>query len=197
MNDQKASFLPFHALSEFMRDDYRLEIVRTTLSALPGLPPEFNAPIERWTKKVVQVPGFRNSAKAPSALRVRPTAEAFGKSHDLAAAILSAWAALHPDLRQRVFDLLSSRNWELLPVDTDRSKLPGFFTRWPKGEDFEVLNDAYTTAYPDLHDSTDDVSLMTVWVSARLPYELEEDDEPEDELEDELEDKSGADKTSA
>jgi len=179
-DEEMTQFLPFHALNEFMRDDYRLEVIRTALSVLPNLPEEQREAVERLTRRLVQTPGFRNSAKAPVAKRVRPTAEAFAKNPQLVAAILAAWAQAHPELRQRVFDLLTERGWELLPVDADRTQLPGFFTQWPKDEDFEKINQAYTVKFPDLPASTDDVSLMVVWLSVSLPYDFDEDEEDQD-----------------
>ncbi|MBM4421993.1 MAG: hypothetical protein FJ030_01210 [Chloroflexi bacterium] len=170
MTKPTAEFLPFHALNEFMRDDYRLAVVRSALAALPKLPDHFRAPIDKWTKQIVRVPGFRNSLQAPTPLRAGPTAEAFQKSPELVAAILAAWAEAHTDLRSKVFDLLTGRGWEVLPPDADRTKLPGFLPQWPNGEDFDVINKAYATAHPADGASTDDVSLMVVWLSGRLPY---------------------------
>ncbi|MBI3240686.1 MAG: hypothetical protein HYZ49_00115 [Chloroflexi bacterium] len=175
MTDKTAQFLPFHALNEFMRHDYRLTVIRTALNALPGLPGHFRQPIDKMTKQVVRVPGFRNGAQAPASLKVVPVAEAFGKSPELVAAILAAWAEARTDLRQQVYDLLKGRGWEVLPPEADRAKLPGFLTKWPKGEDFDLLNKAFAEAHPDSTATTDDVSLMAVWVSGRLPLEAEEE----------------------
>lgn len=180
MNEKKAQFLPFHALNEFMRPDYRQEVVRATLAALPNLPEDLRGEIDRLIKKHVRVPGFRNSAKAPTPVKVKPTAESFEKSPALVAAVLSAWSAAHPELRQQVHDLLSERNWELLPPEADRTKLPGFMIRWPKGEDFDVLNNAFKEKFPESNASSDDVSLMVVWISTRLPYDVPADDDEGD-----------------
>jgi hypothetical protein len=173
-----ASFLPFHAINEFMRPDYRAEVVRAALQALPTLPEEQRAQIEKLTRRSVKVPGFRNSAKAPAALRVKPTVEAFEKSSGLVAAILSGWSETHPQLRSEINDLLTGRGWEVLPVEADRTKIPGFLTRWPKGENFETLTSAYAERFPESTAGSDDVSLMVVWLSGRLPYEIAGDDEP-------------------
>jgi hypothetical protein len=109
------------------------------------------------------------------ALKVRPMASAFEKNPELVAAVISAWAESHNELRQMVYDLLKSRNWEILPPDTDRTKLPGFLTKWPRGEDFTTLNQAFGEMYPQNPTPSDDVSLMVVWLSGRLPYEMQED----------------------
>jgi hypothetical protein len=177
MHDKYAQYLPFHAINQFMRDDYRLSVIRSVLSALPSLPEEFRAPIDRLTKKTVRVPGFRNTVKAPVSIRVKPTVDAFEKSPQLVAAILSAWAAIYPELRQMVYDLLVSRGWEILPAEADRTKLPGFIPTWPRGEDFEILNKAFVEAYPDAQIENDDVSLMVVWLSVRLPFKAENEED--------------------
>lgn len=183
MDDQTVGFLPFHAINEFMRPDYRQEVVRSALQALPNLPENFRVTIDGMTKKVVHVPGFRNSVKAPTSVKVRPMAEAFEKSPELVAAILSAWSEARTGLRQQVYDLLVARGWEVLPPETDRTVLPGFLTRWPRQEEFEILNEAFAEKYPSAQASSDDVSLMIVWLSGRLPYELvDNEDEAEEGL---------------
>lgn len=170
MSDKTAEFLPFHALNEFMRPDFRLTVVRTALLALPGLPGQFRSPIDKLTRKIVHVPGFRDGTQAPAPVKVTPIAEAFQKNPELVAAILSAWAETRADLRRKVHSLLQGRGWEILPPEADRTKLPGFMTHWPVGEDFETLNKAYLEAYPDEATPSDEVSLMVVWVGVRLPY---------------------------
>jgi hypothetical protein len=69
------------------------------------------------------------------------------------------------------------KEWPVLPIAVDRSKLPGFFTHWPKGEDFDVLYDNFIALFPDSDASIDKISLMVVWLSMRLPFQLDEDDE--------------------
>lgn len=177
-HQKQAQFLPFHAINEFMRSDFRLAVVRAALQAVEETVSEQRGRIEQLTRKQVSVPGFRNSAKAPLALRVKPTADAFEKSAPLVAAILHTWAAARPELAERVYQLLTGRGWEVLPVEADRTKLPGFMIHWPKGDDFEVLVNAYQAAYPEPAETSDDISLMVVWISNRLPYDLDED-EPE------------------
>jgi hypothetical protein len=178
---KQVSFLPFHALSRFMRDDFRLTVVRTALGSLNTLPNDLQRAIDKQTKRHVNVPGFRNSTKAPTSLKVKPLADAFEKRADLVGAILAAWAETQSELRQQMYDLLTERGWEVLPVDADRTKLPGFLTVWPANEDFDVLNEAFKERYPKAEVTTDDVSLMAVWVSTRLPLEAEGEEESEPE----------------
>jgi hypothetical protein len=171
MDSKQASFLPFNALNEFMRTDYRHSVVHSVIFNLSTLPDKQQAALNQSIKKMVQVPGFRNSLQAPAPLKVKPAISAFEKSPAFVALVLSAWSEINHDLRQRVYDLLVKRGWELLPQEADRTKLPGFLTTWPKEDDFSVLNQAYGETYPDQPATTDDVSLMVVWLAGRLPVE--------------------------
>jgi hypothetical protein len=125
-------------------------------------------------KKLIQIPGFRNSLQAPVTLKVKPTANAFEKNSALTGAILSAWASNKIELRQKVYELLIGRGWEILPPEADRTKLPGFLTTWPANEDFQELNEAFREANPDFISTSDDVSLMAVWIGGRLPIDKED-----------------------
>lgn len=173
---EKTEFLPFHAINEFMRPDFRLNVIRETLTTQTTLNESCVSNLNQQIKKNVTVPGFRNSDKAPALIKVLPTSKAFEKSPELVAAILSCWVEIHSELREQVFTLLKNRNWSIFPenegieaislnlnvikewpifpVTMNRSKLPGFFTHWPKGEDFEELYKNFTELFPDSNTST-------------------------------------------
>lgn len=196
-NDE-LQFLPFHAINEFMRPDFRLAVVRETLSVLNTLSEDTISFVNHLIHKQVKIPGFRNSEKAPSVVKVIPTSKSFEKSSELVAAILMAWTESKPTLRQEVLDLLTSRGWKtfpaeiktitdlsipksaedwaILPVHVNRARLPGFIILWPKGEAFETLYNHFTKLYPDSPASMDQVSLMVVWLTLRLPYNITENE---------------------
>jgi hypothetical protein len=171
MDDQTTQYLPFNAINEFMRDDYRSIVVRKTLNGLLSLSARYREPVERITRKNVKVSGFRISTKAPVTLRLKPTIDEFEKNPEMAAAILSAWAEIHQELRDQVHALLVTRKWQVLPPEADRTKLPGFVPNWPEDENFDRFSDAFKVAYPAKEISEDDINLMSVWVSGRLPYQ--------------------------
>jgi hypothetical protein len=192
---EKTEFLPFHAINEFMRPDFRLNIIRDTLSSQQISDEPCLNNLNKQIKKSVKIPGFRNSDKAPALVKVLPTSKAFENNPDLVGALLYCWSEIHADLRTEVFNLLSSRNWPIfngtdlsgiaslstdfikewpiLPLEFDRAKLPGFYIHWPKGEDFEILYDNFAKLYPESDASKDKVSLMVVWITMRLPYEVD------------------------
>ena len=127
----QVEFIPFHAINEFMRNDFRLKLIRNTLMSLKQLGRGFSAPIDRLTRKHVTVAGFRNSAKAPATLKSVSMVKAFEKQPKLVSAILNAWAESKSELRQHTYDLLLERGWKVLPIEADRTKLPGFLSSWP------------------------------------------------------------------
>ena len=198
MSENQVEFLPFHAINDFMRHDFRLNVVKSTLSALNSLPDSQRNSINHLTRKLVKVPGFRHSEKAPALVRAIPTSNAFEKSPDMVAAILTGWTEAHSELRMQVYDTLVSRGWKtfptemhsladvpllktekdwgILPIDSDRTKIPGFLTYWPQGETFEVLYQAFTEKYPQAQVSIDEVSLMVVWLALRLPVNIVDDE---------------------
>ncbi len=202
MSENTVEFLPLHAINEFMRPDFRMTVIRKTLSALPQLPDNLSGPVNHLTRRFVKVPGFRNSEKAPTMVKVLPMANAFEKSSELVGAVLAAWAEVHSSLREQIFNVLKERNWPffptemhslqdlpslkterdwgVLPLNADRTKLPGFLIFWPKGEDFENLYETFAKLYPEATASLDEVSLMAVWLSMRLPYHITEEDESRD-----------------
>lgn len=194
--DKQLQFLPFHAINEFMRPDFRLSVIRDVLNNTTSLPEDHASAFASATRRLVKVPGFRNSEKAPPLVKVMPMVKSFEKSPDLVSVILSAWAAIHDDLLAQVYSLLKQRNWPvieteheisfttlssdmisrwaILPPGLDRKRFPGFLPRWPKGEDFETLYATYKELFPTGEASIDQVSLMAVWLSLRLPYTMED-----------------------
>jgi hypothetical protein len=162
-------FIPFHAINEFMRNDFRLNIIRTTLISKGELNRKFAAPIDRLTRKHVKVAGFRNSLKAPVTIMAVAMVKAFEKHPDLVAAIVNGWSESKTELRSQISALLTARGWKLLPIEVDRSKLPGFLTEWPEEDDYETLYEEYNKIYPENEVSIDETSLMVIWLSGRLP----------------------------
>lgn len=172
MDTEKTQFLPFHAINDFMMPDFRLNVLQSVLGNLDSLTAERRSAIQGLLKRTLKIPGFRNPLQAPVGLKVRNSVDTFERSPDFVAQIVAAWTEARPELRQQVFDLLVDLGWELLPVDAERTKLPGFLTRWPKSDSFDAITGAFHQKYADVEAADNDISLMTVWLGGRLPYDV-------------------------
>lgn len=179
--DNQAQFVAFHAINQFMMVEYRQEILHKVLGRLDQLPAARKSTLQNQLKRYLKLTGFRNGALAPLPLRVKGAGSAFESHPDFVAQVLMAWSELNLELRQQVYDLLVERQWELLPPDTDRSKLPGFLVRWPQTETYDALDAAFAAKYPEVKAHEYDIRLMVVWLGGRLPYDMVEDDEEEGE----------------
>jgi hypothetical protein len=177
MDDKKIAFVPFHAINQFMMDDFRHEVIRTVFNGLNQLDGGKRGAYQALIRSVVKIPGFRNSINAPTLVKLKGANSAFEKSPIFVAQTISCWADLHGELRQRVYDLLVNRGWEIMPMEADRAKLPGFLPEWHPTDHYDVINQAFNELYPDDGSSENEVRLMTVWLSDRLPYDAKEDEE--------------------
>jgi hypothetical protein len=181
MDNKKAEFFPFHGINEYMLPDYRLHIIQMVFVTFDPRPGERRSAINGMIKKYVQVPGFRNSTQAPAGVKGRSSVTVFERRPEFTAQILQGWSEINPDLRQKVYDFLKAREWELLPPDADRTKLPGFLIEWPKGQDYDVLGQAFNEMYPGYEYVENDLRLMIVWLAGRLPYDMYEEEVEESE----------------
>ena len=170
---EKVEYLPFHAINEFMRDDYRLVVISEVLTNQEKIPAEKRTAIGQMIAKFVTVQGFRNSNLAPAGRKAKASVSLFERSPEFVAQIVESWRTLHESLAGAVFSVLTERGWDSLQsLEADRSQFPGFVIHWPKEDTFEVLIIAVHKKAPQLQESDDNVSLMAVWLGNRLPYDL-------------------------
>jgi hypothetical protein len=176
----KEKFLPFIAINEFMRDDYRLTVITEVLSHIDKIPSDQRNVINKSIAKFVSVPGFRNSNLAPVGRKAKSSTDIFTTFNDYAAAIVEGWSRLHPELAEAMYTVLLEKQWQnLQPIALDRSKMPGFQIHWPKSDTFDVLIKAVRAKDAFENESDDNISLMAVWLGLRLPYDLFTDGEEE------------------
>lgn len=171
MEDEKIEFVPFHAINNFMILDYKQHVLMDVFNHLDQLENSRKGRYLSVVRKSLSIPGFRNSSMAPLPMKIKAALSAFEKNPEYVIQTIACWAEIHTELRQKVYDLLVQRDWKLLPVDADRSVLPGFQTKWHPTDTYEVINQAFDEKYGEGSETADDVRLMTVWLSNRLPFE--------------------------
>lgn len=174
--NEKIEYLPFNAINEFMLPEFRKLVIKSVFSSFDSLPNTRQRTINAEIKKLVKIQGFRDSSQAPIGIKSRESSSAFEKSAKFSGEILAAWAEINPDLAQKVFQMLTDRGWIILPIEADRSKLPGFLIKWPAKDSFEILTAEFREKHTESENKDDDVSLMIVWLSNRLPYEMVTED---------------------
>lgn len=180
MTNQEIPFLPFAAINNFMLDDYRVQVLNKVIGGLNRQTNRNAGILKSLVRRYIQVPGFRDASKAPAGLIARNAESAFEKASDFAGRLLACWTDLNPGLAKEIHTLLQERQWpDLLPVDADRNEMPGFYAVWPEGENFETILAAYKEKYPDSKTEDYDISLMTVWIGLRLPFDNEKQEDQE------------------
>jgi hypothetical protein len=182
MDEKKTPFLPFYAINDFMFPEFRINVLQRVFNGLEKLSPARKSALSGMVKRFIKVPGFRNSAQAPAPLKAKASVQVFERNAEFTSQVLMAWCELQPELSSLVYEFLKTRGWELLSPEVDRTKLPGFLTRWNKDEPFEVLDNAFTELNPDHHTAENDIRLMIVWLSGRLPYEMVAQNQVDEEI---------------
>ena len=174
MENKEIAYLPFHVINEFMVSPYRLSILSQVLEQQKNISTEHSKGIHNIVKSSLKVPGFRNAALAPLPIKVKHSEKIFEKNPEFVKHVLAGWAELHDELAEQIYEFLIEKEWKLLPLKVDRSKLQGILPTWPEKDDFGSLTDAFVEKYPEYAEQTDDVTLMIVWVSNRLPVDLKD-----------------------
>lgn len=178
-NEQKM-YLPFHAVNEFMRDDFRIQIIQEVFSQTEKCDPETRSRLGKLVLKKIQVPGFRNSNQAPLSIKIKNSPGIFEKSAEFAALMMECWSQIHGGLKENMYSLLIESGWKIPALSEDRTNLPGFQIDWPKEHKFEFLCKQIREKHPEIIESDDEISLMAVWIGNRLPYNLYAGEEDSD-----------------
>ncbi len=163
------SLLPLISLNVFLLPDFRREILTTVLNQKDNLSPEIKQEFRQAIKEFVKISGFRNPLAAPQALQVRAMESPFEKESRFVKAILSSWADLKLDLGAKVQSVLPELGFEpndQAPLYPDPEN--AFAVGWPEDLSFEKLADLVKQK-TETDASSNEISLMTVWLTGRLP----------------------------
>jgi len=163
------SLLPLISLNVFLLPDFRREILTTVLNQKDNLSPEIKQEFRQAIKEFVKISGFRNPLAAPLALQVRAMESPFEKESRFVKAILSSWADINSDLQAKVQAVLHELGFEpnvQAPLYPDPEN--AFAVGWPEDLSFEKLADLVKQK-TETDASSNEISLMTVWLTGRLP----------------------------
>lgn len=163
-------YRPMIALNVYLLPEFRQDILRTVVSGVSDLPEELRHAVIAAIRDEVKVSGFRNPFSAPHSVLVRRMETVFLKQSRFVKVILKAWAGLHQDIELAVSPViraLSFQKNDQQPEYPDPEK--AFLTGWPENLTYEKLTELIRAQDPKITAGTDDLALMTVWLSGCLP----------------------------
>jgi len=163
--------LPYKAINVFIEEDYLQKVLEIVLSSLSKMEKGDRISFINDFKQYVSVLGFRNPIRAPLTIQVKAYLSAFEAKDEVIPFTLSAWAKLNAALADLVKNYLDSEGWKELMIERKFNEGDGFLNDWPEKLTFDKLVKNFKKANPDADFSRDDIILMALWISGKLPDE--------------------------
>ena len=164
-------YLPFKAINVFIEREYLEKVTKDVLEGKGALSKDDQIQLANFFRNQVSVLGFRNPVRAPLSLQVNAYASAFEKKEEVIPFTLTIWAKIKTDLAKTVKQWLESEGWEDLALERQYDETAGFLSDWPKAFTFEEIEEKFKQANPKVDFDRDDLILMVLWISGRLPNE--------------------------
>lgn len=164
-------YLPFKAINVFIESEYLRKTLKSILKNINSLPKEDRISFGNSFREYVNILGFRNPLRAPLTLQVNAFIKAFEEKDEVVPFTLSTWTKINSDFANKVKSWLESEGWDQLSLEKDFNENEGFLNKWPDGLSFEKIIEDFEKAHPDLDFDQDDLILMVLWISGRLPEE--------------------------
>jgi hypothetical protein len=161
--------LSFKTINVFVERGFLEETLKLILTNLKILSKEDQIEFSQIFKKYVTVLGFRNPKQAPLPLQVKAYATAFEEKEEVIPFTLSTWTKIKGDLANAVVKWLKSENWDDLTLVRNFDEDQGFKNDWPDDLSLDTVIKDFQKDHADMEVSKDDLALMILWVSGRLP----------------------------
>jgi len=164
-------YLPFKTINVFIERNNLREILEFVIKNVDKLPKEDQISFGNSFREYVSILGFRNPLRAPLPLQVNAYVRAFEDMDEVIPFTLTSWTKLRSDFAEKVKDWLKSEGWEDLQLEREYDETSGFIREWPESLTFEKLNDDFAKANPNLDYDQDELLVMILWISGKLPDE--------------------------
>ncbi len=161
--------LSYKAINVYIEQDYLEKVMRDILTGVKKLPKQDQINFSRFMRQYVTILGFRDPSRAPLPLQVNALMKAFEEKDEVVPVTLSVWAKIHKKLAKQVKDWLDGEGWKDLATEREYEEDGGFAADWPKKLTFDKLVKDFQKAAPDAKFDRDDLILMVLWVSGKLP----------------------------
>ncbi|MCB2202982.1 hypothetical protein KQH56_03155 [bacterium] len=159
----------YKAINVFIEQDYLEKVMSDVVTGVKKLPKQDQIDFSRFLRKYVNILGFRDPARAPQPLQVKSLTNAFEEKDEVIPVTLSIWAKVNKKLAKQVKSWLKDEGWEDLETERSYEETDGFTADWPKKMTFDKLVKDFKKANPDFKFDRDDLILMVLWVSGKLP----------------------------
>jgi len=163
--------MPFKSINVYIERDYLEKVAKTVLEGFGKLSKEEQIQFSQNFRKYVNVLGFRNPLRAPLSMQVNAYATAFEEKDEVIPFSLTTWAKVNLALANKVKSWLESEGWEDLVLARDFEEDSGFVTDWPDDISFDQIEEKFQKAHPDFKFTRDDLILMVLWITGKLPIE--------------------------
>lgn len=164
-------YLPYKAINVYIESDFLRKTLEFILKNINSLPKEDQISFVKLFREFVNILGFRNPMRAPLTLQVNAYIKAFEEKDEVIPFTLSTWAKIKSDFASKVKSWLESEGWDQLSIEKNFDENEGFLNKWPEGLSFEKIIEDFKKAHPKFDFDEDNLILMVLWISGRLPQE--------------------------
>lgn len=163
--------VPFKAINVYINQDYLESIMKVVLTGYKKLSKQQQIDFTRFLRKYVTILGFRDPSRAPLSLQINALAKAFEEKDEVVPYVLSIWATINKKLAADVQTWLEEKKFDNLAAERAYAEDAGFTPDFPEKMTFDKLEKDFAKANPDAKYERDDLILMVLWISGRLPKE--------------------------
>jgi hypothetical protein len=161
---------PYKSINVFIDHNYLQDILETILVEIKQLSKEEQIEFSRTFRQNVKVFGFRNPTQAPLPLQVKSYVEAFEEKEEIIPVSLTFWTKINHGLAQKVKLWLEKKGWDGLELERNFNESEGFLSDWPDELTLEKLISEFNKDHPDHKFNENDIILMVLWISGKLPF---------------------------
>lgn len=164
-------YLPYKTINVFVERDHLRKTLEHIIKNINTLSKEDQISFGKEFREYVDILGFRNSMRAPLPLQVNAYVRAFEDMDEVIPFTLSTWTKIRKDFALKVKDWLDSEGWKALDLERNFDETEGFIREWPETFTFEKMIKGFEKANPDYDFDDNDLLLMVLWISGKLPNE--------------------------
>lgn len=164
-------YLPYKTINVFIERDHLQKILESILQNIKTLPKDDQISFGNFFREHVEIFGFRNPMRAPLPLQINAFVRAFEDKDEVIPFTLSTWTKINENFSKIVKEWLNSKGWKELRFEKKFDETEGFTRDWPENLTFENLKEEFNKVQKDLEYEDNDLMLMIMWISGKLPDE--------------------------